>query len=362
VTNTIGFILPPDLSEDETSEFDRTAVLGSELSTEGGAYLFTNIMPKATTLLSADPKIGKSWIGLNVAVCTALGLPLFGDPRFKPSGSGDVLYFAMEDLQAGTHDRLERMQVPQEARNRIRVYHQADGGPKKLDGSLERFIKIWITKVLNPKLIIIDVLADVRTERKGREIVQHDRDEIGIFNTIAAHNDLAVLLIHHNKKGKEDTALRQSSGSFGITGSVFAAWGLTKSAKGLLLEVSGRNVPPDELLLAQEPEGSFVYKVQSREAKLSSQQEEVLMAGIVIFNANSIITAKLLEEQLEYKIKCSQIRPVLARLMEKGTLRRSRNKGQYELVNDAPVVTQMQKKFRLEYGLSDLGTEGQVNV
>jgi len=60
-------------------------------------YIADGYIVEGLTILAGAPKIGKSWMALNLAVAVAAGKPVFGS---VPCTHGDVLYLALEDNPA----------------------------------------------------------------------------------------------------------------------------------------------------------------------------------------------------------------------------------------------------------------------
>jgi hypothetical protein len=58
------------------------------------AFCVPDLIPEGLTLIAGKPKIGKSWLALDVCIAVALGRFCLGER--KPV-QGDVLYAAMED-------------------------------------------------------------------------------------------------------------------------------------------------------------------------------------------------------------------------------------------------------------------------
>ena len=57
-------------------------------------YLLPGLVPEGLCLLVSRPKLGKSWLALDLAIATAAGRFVLG--QLKPA-SGEVLYAALED-------------------------------------------------------------------------------------------------------------------------------------------------------------------------------------------------------------------------------------------------------------------------
>jgi len=70
------------------------------------SFIIRPILPEGFTLLVGLPKIGKSWIALNIAIAVATGGKALGTLEAKKIG---VLYLALED----TEKRLQKRMLDQ---------------------------------------------------------------------------------------------------------------------------------------------------------------------------------------------------------------------------------------------------------
>jgi hypothetical protein len=66
-------------------------------------YVVPGIFPEGVTLLASRPKLGKSWLLLQIGTAVATGVAALASADDKPA-HGDVLYLALED----NHRRLQR--------------------------------------------------------------------------------------------------------------------------------------------------------------------------------------------------------------------------------------------------------------
>ena len=69
-------------------------------------YLLPGLIPEGLCLLVSRPKLGKSWLVLDIATATAAGRLVLGD--LKPA-SGEVLYLALEDGPRRLQRRMSRL-------------------------------------------------------------------------------------------------------------------------------------------------------------------------------------------------------------------------------------------------------------
>ena len=65
-------------------------------------FCVDTLLPQGLCILGGSPKVGKSWMVLDLCVRVAQGTPLWGLPTSK----GDVLYLCLEDSQRRIQERL----------------------------------------------------------------------------------------------------------------------------------------------------------------------------------------------------------------------------------------------------------------
>jgi hypothetical protein len=68
-------------------------------------YVVPNYIVEGVTLLAGKPKIGKSWLGLDMAIAVATGGTVLGEQCEQ----GDVLYCALEDNERRLQDRIQKI-------------------------------------------------------------------------------------------------------------------------------------------------------------------------------------------------------------------------------------------------------------
>src|SRR5262249_9108876 len=119
--------------------------------------ILPDMIPEGTTILAGKPKVGKSWLALDVCIAVADETRLvLGDKR---PIHGDVLYIALEDNQRRLKKRIAKITQGQ-ARWPNRLALHTDW--KRLDqGGLED-VEGWCKSVKEPRLIWIDTLAKIR--------------------------------------------------------------------------------------------------------------------------------------------------------------------------------------------------------
>src|SRR5207245_2096837 len=71
-------------------------------------YVVPGIIPEGLTILAGKPKIGKSWLALDLALAIPGGRYVLGDLKPAP---GDVLYCALEDNKRRLWKRTRKIEA-----------------------------------------------------------------------------------------------------------------------------------------------------------------------------------------------------------------------------------------------------------
>src|SRR5271167_1964970 len=113
-------------------------------------FILPGLVPEGATLLVSRPKLGKSWLVLDLALATAAGRFTLGE--LKPA-SGDVLYLALEDGKRRLQQRLTRL-LPTFSEAWPPGLKMATEWPRADQGGLAD-IERWIASTKTPRLVII---------------------------------------------------------------------------------------------------------------------------------------------------------------------------------------------------------------
>ena len=115
------------------------------------------LITEGVTLLSGRPKMGKSWICLDLGIAVASGGLVMGA---IPVESGDVLYCALEDGQRRLQERLKRLLPYEPAPPRL---HFATNWERLNEGGIDA-LEEWRIAHPNTRLIILDTYAKGKHE------------------------------------------------------------------------------------------------------------------------------------------------------------------------------------------------------
>jgi hypothetical protein len=208
------------------------------------------IIADGLNLLVGPPKIGKSWLGLNLAVAIASGTRVLGKVGVT---AGPVCYFALEDPIRRLRSRLTLVlrddPWPNELHFRTTCPHLPEGADE---------IKAWLEEHPEARLVIVDVFARVETRDHSRRKSQYDADyeAMTALKGIADDYGVAILVMHHTRKADADDWIDSVSGTHGLAGGADAVLVLSRSrssAQGVL-KITGRDVEEAEYALGFAPD------------------------------------------------------------------------------------------------------------
>jgi hypothetical protein len=211
-------------------------------------WLLPDLIPEGLCLLVSRPKLGKSWLALDVALATAAGRFVLG--TLKPA-TGEVLYLALEDGRRRLQRRLSKL-LPSFNGDWPPGLTFATGWPRSHQSGLsdiEGWIKDRIERGKHPRLVIIDTLAHFRPPAAGKNAYLEDYAALAELQKLASKYNLAIVVVHHDRKAAADDVFDTVSGTLGVTGAVDTIAILKRQAGGVTFHIVGRDIEGAEKAL-----------------------------------------------------------------------------------------------------------------
>lgn len=205
-------------------------------------FIASELIPQGLHILAGAPKIGKSWLALQICLQVASGETLW---NFPVTG-GTVLYLCLEDSFSRIQNRL--FDIADEAPDNLRFATMSAVIGEGLENQIEDFVKTYSDTVL----IVIDTLQRIRKASADANPYASDYRDIGILKQLADKHRIAILLIHHLRKMNDDDPMNMISGTTGISGSTDSNFVLKKdkrSGNAATLYCVGRDIEYRELQL-----------------------------------------------------------------------------------------------------------------
>jgi hypothetical protein len=200
-------------------------------------YVVPGYFAEGCTLFAGRPKLGKSWLCLEVGLAVASGSTCLGGIE---CGQGDVLYLALEDNERRLQRRIEKLLGM--AQEWPEPFHCATEWPRAAEGS--EAIRAWLKRAKSPRLVVVDVLMMYRAAG-GRSENQYEADYHAIkgLQTLAAEFGVAVVVVHHTRKAGSDVdPFEKVSGTLGLSGAADTTIILDMDGSGATLYGRGRDI------------------------------------------------------------------------------------------------------------------------
>jgi AAA domain len=212
-------------------------------------FVVSPIIAEGVTLLAGKPKLGKSWLMLDIALGIASGRPVLGN---MPVMEGEVLGLFLEDSPRRLYSRIGKLEPAGEVwpANLALTTQWAridEGGLAELEA--------WCRQAKNPKAIIIDTLAKLRPATPSKK-PQYDLDYevLAGLHKIAHAFQVAVIVVHHTRKADADDVFDTVSGTLGLTGAADSILVLAKRSGKAVLHARGRDIADSETALKFDPD------------------------------------------------------------------------------------------------------------
>lgn len=202
------------------------------------------VIAEGLTVLAGAPKVGKSWLGLGLAVAVATGGTALGRIDLTDC-SGPVLYLALEDTPRRLQARLEQVLAGNPPPENLTISTECPPLPA---GGSQR-IADWCTRHTEARLVVIDVFARVRGPiPPGVPTYQADYTAVSAVKRIADKHAVAVLLVHHTRQASADDWMDTVSGTNGVVGAAdtVAVLARTRGQADAVLRVTGRDIDDAE--------------------------------------------------------------------------------------------------------------------
>ena len=190
-------------------------------------------------IIGGEPKCGKSFLALDLAVSVAAGVPCLR--HFPTATSGTVLLFAAEDAGHIVRDRLQGIARAAGAAFEALDIAVIDIPVLRLDHRTDRQRLGETVQRIAPRLVVLDPL--VRLHSVDENAVAEVAPILGFLRDLQRRFETAVILVHHARKSgatRPGQALRGSS--------ELHAWGdsnlyLRRRERQILMTVEHRAAP-----------------------------------------------------------------------------------------------------------------------
>lgn len=223
-------------------------------------WLIDDLLPVGgVVMLSAKPKMGKSFLAIQLALSVASGGEFLGFQARKH----EVLYIDLETSQRSMKGRISMMtddapkglylMTPQE------VFEFGNIG-----NGFESQVNYFLESHKGVKLVIVDTYGLIQGSRTAAQnIYRQEYSEISHLNSWARKKGFTLVLIHHqNKQDDYSNPVQGISGSTGITGGLQAYYILTKrdyTDTRTKLTIGGKEIAERDIFIQPESDNNRTW-------------------------------------------------------------------------------------------------------
>ena len=232
------------------------------------------LIPEGVTIVAGKPKIGKSFLALDI--CMAVAGDRFTLGEIKPV-QGDALYLALEDNERRLKKRIDKLlQVAKGPELEIHTeWRRVDQGG--LDD-----IKEWCEAHPARRLIWIDTFVKIRPlAGKNEQAYTFDYRSIEGLQKLAREYQVGIVLNHHLRKASsEDDVFDDVSGTLGITGAADTIIIMKRMAGMVKVFVRGRDIEEAEYAAEFDKQTCRWRLVGAAEDVFRSQERQVILTAL----------------------------------------------------------------------------------
>lgn len=204
-------------------------------------YVIPGILPVGVSLLVAPPKVGKSWLCLQLAHAYATGGKMFG--HLDTGTPRPVLYLSLEDSPRRLQKRMNTAGYD--------VTQNLEFATDLQGLTITDLLREWLSSHLEESpLVIVDILGKVMPLTGGNQNQYLQETQfIGTMKTLIDEvNNAGLILVHHTRKARADDFIDSASGTQGLAGAMDTILVIDRSRqdKRATLQVTSRDVEENE--------------------------------------------------------------------------------------------------------------------
>lgn len=268
-------------------------------------WLIDDLLPVGgVVMLSAKPKMGKSFLAIQLALSVASGGDFLGFQARK----NEVLYIDLETSQRSMKNRISMM-TENAPRGLYLMTPQEVFEFGNIGNGFEAQVNYFLESHKGVKLVIVDTYGLIQgTRTANQNIYRQEYAEISHLNSWARKKGFTLVLIHHqNKQDDYSNPVQGISGSTGITGGLQAYYILSKrdyTDKTTKLTIGGKEIAERDIFIQPESDTNRTWtevepeERPSRRKTVSADPITIAIRELCADKEEIEITAKELGERV----------------------------------------------------------------
>jgi len=204
-------------------------------------FFVDGLITSGLYILAGYPKVGKSWLALDICLSIAVGRDVLSAATIK----GTALYLCLEDSKTRMQNRL--YDLTDEPADDLHFVLMAD----KIGSGIEEQIESFAQQHRDTRVVFIDTLQKIRGASPDNAYAA-DYNDLSALKTVSDKLGIAIVLVHHLRKTKDADPFNMISGTTGISGCVDGSFVLIKSNRSehkATLHCTGRDIEDKKIEL-----------------------------------------------------------------------------------------------------------------
>ena len=271
------------------------------------------ILVEGTCILSAKPKLGKSWLALAMCLAVAEGSDFLGYKTKQCS----ALYLDLETSEAIQKKRLKKALKGKKVPRNFYLETETDSINNGFIEQIEAYLKE------DPRIgvVVVDVFQIIRSPAKNQKEseYEHAYRDITPLNELAQKHHISIILVCHDRKAVDpDDPFANILGSTGLQGAATQMMVMFRKKKDdpIHISVKGKTIDglPELNVKLEDAEWSVVEGVNSAERERAEADAEYMTSSIrraviEIANNNKMWKGRcssLIQDAVLYKIAITE--------------------------------------------------------
>lgn len=264
---------------------------------------------EGTCILSAKPKLGKSWLALGMCIAVARGDDFLGYKTRKCS----TLYLDLETSESLQQKRLRKMLQGEAPPQNFYLDTETDSLENGFIDQIEHYLK----DDPNIGIVVIDVFQIIRSASKNVKETEYEHAyrDITPLNELAQKHHISIILVCHDRKAVDpDDPFSNILGSTGLQGAATQMMVMFRKRKDdpIHISVKGKTIDglPELNVKLENAQWSIVDGVDTAEREKRERMEEyrtsdIRLAVLEITNHNGLWKGRcsaLINDAVQYGV------------------------------------------------------------
>lgn len=235
-------------------------------------FVVDGLLAQGLYILAGAPKVGKSWLALDMCLSIAKGEKVLG----QETAQGTALYLCLEDSYARIQNRL--YEITDEPTENLHFTVMSESIGSGLEEQIENFKK----EHSDLKVVFIDTLQMIRESTDNG--YGSDYKELSVLKNLADKLEIAIVVVHHTRKCSDSDPFNMISGSTGISGCVDESMVIVETKRGsrnAKLYCVGRDIENAEISL--QFDSDLKKWIVTDEPTASKSKDNIFLAALYVY-------------------------------------------------------------------------------